>query len=64
MSEEIAEDLPFRGEYAKSGRAGCKHCKINIEKGELRLAVMVKVFFSKMRFNQGFNNLDKYCIMH
>ena len=63
MSEEIAEDLPFRGEYAKSGRAGCKHCKINIEKGELRLAVMVKVIFFKNEFNQGFNNLDKYYIM-
>ena len=37
-----SDDLPFRAEYAKSGRAGCKKCKEKIEKGELRLAVMVQ----------------------
>ena len=42
MADDIV-DLPFRGEYAKSGRAACKMCKEKIEKGELRLAVMVQV---------------------
>ena len=27
------DDLPFRAEYAKSGRAGCKKCKEKIDKG-------------------------------
>lgn len=36
-------DLPFKAEYAKSGRAGCKGCKSNIEKGSLRIAAMVQV---------------------
>ncbi|KAJ8919846.1 hypothetical protein NQ315_006375 [Exocentrus adspersus] len=35
-------DLPYRAEYAKSGRAGCRGCKMNIQQGELRLAVMVQ----------------------
>ena len=45
MADEISSelDLPYRGEYAKSGRSSCKACKINIEKGELRLAAMVQV---------------------
>ena len=42
MADDIV-DLPFRAEYAKSGRAACKMCKEKIEKGELRLAVMVQV---------------------
>lgn len=37
------EDLPFKAEYAKSGRAGCKGCKGNIGKDTLRLARMVQV---------------------
>ena len=37
-----SDDLPFRAEYAKSNRAGCKKCKEKIDKGELRLAVMVQ----------------------
>ena len=43
MSEDEIqkEDLPFRAEYAKSGRSSCKECKGKIEKGELRLAIMV-----------------------
>ncbi|XP_069975958.1 poly [ADP-ribose] polymerase 1-like [Penaeus vannamei] len=36
------EDLPYRVEYAKSGRASCKTCKGNIAKDTLRLAVMVQ----------------------
>lgn len=38
----MAESLPFRAEYAKSGRASCKKCKSNIPKDEFRLARMVK----------------------
>lgn len=36
------EDLPYRAEYAKSGRAGCKYCKSPIAQGSLRLAAMVQ----------------------
>ena len=39
--ENQKEDLPFRAEYAKSGKSSCKECKEKIEKGELRLAIMV-----------------------
>lgn len=35
-------DLPYRAEYAKSNRASCKGCKLNIFKDTLRLAVMVQ----------------------
>lgn len=37
------EEEPFKAEYAKSGRAGCKLCKGNISKDTLRLAKMVQV---------------------
>ena len=37
------EDAPFKAEYAKSGRAGCKLCHGNIAKDSLRLAKMVQV---------------------
>ena len=36
-------DLPYRSEYAKSGRSSCKACKTSIGKAELRLAAMVQV---------------------
>ena len=36
-------DLPFKAEYAKSGRAACKRCKDTIAKDSLRLAIMVQV---------------------
>ena len=36
-------DLPFKAEYAKSGRASCKGCKSSIAQDSLRLAVMVQV---------------------
>ena len=36
-------ELPFRSEYAKSGRSSCKACKTSIEKAQLRLAAMVQV---------------------
>lgn len=38
-------ELPFKCEYAKSGRASCKGCKMNIGKESLRLAVMVQSAF-------------------
>lgn len=39
----MADDLPYKVEYAKSGRAACKGCKSKIDNAELRLAVMVQV---------------------
>ncbi|KAG5673403.1 hypothetical protein PVAND_003458 [Polypedilum vanderplanki] len=39
------EELPYKVEYAKTGRAKCRGCKINIEKDELRLAALVQSFF-------------------
>ena len=41
--EDNANDLPYRSEYAKSGRAKCKGCKVEIPKGDLRLASMTQV---------------------
>ncbi|XP_022328673.2 poly [ADP-ribose] polymerase 1-like isoform X1 [Crassostrea virginica] len=35
-------DLPFKAEYAKSGRSSCKACKGSISQASLRLAVMVQ----------------------
>ena len=42
MGEDNPDDLPYRAEYAKSGRAKCKACKADIPKGDLRLAAMVQ----------------------
>jgi len=39
---EAVDDLPYRAEYAKSGRAKCKGCKAEIPKDDLRLAAMVQ----------------------
>lgn len=39
----MSEDLPYMAEYAKSGRAGCKGCKMNIAQDSLRIARMVQV---------------------
>lgn len=36
-------ELPYKSEYAKSGRASCKMCKCPIAQGCLRLAAMVQV---------------------
>lgn len=36
-------DLPFKAEYAKSGRSSCKQCKSCIDQDSLRLALMVQV---------------------
>lgn len=38
------EELPFKVEYARTGRAGCKGCKMNIGQDSLRIARMVQVF--------------------
>jgi len=44
MSDEV-EDLPYRAEYAKSGRAKCKGCKAEIPKGDCRLASLTQSAF-------------------
>ncbi|RWS00255.1 polyA polymerase-like protein, partial [Dinothrombium tinctorium] len=36
----------YYAEYSKSSRSACKKCKSNIDKGELRLAIMVQNRFS------------------
>ncbi|XP_063703096.1 poly [ADP-ribose] polymerase isoform X2 [Culicoides brevitarsis] len=41
----MSGELPFRAEYAKSGRAKCKNCKETIENQTLRLAAMVQSAF-------------------
>ncbi|PNF21175.1 Poly [ADP-ribose] polymerase [Cryptotermes secundus] len=38
----MSDVLPYRAEYAKSGRASCRGCKSPIAKDTLRLAVMVQ----------------------
>jgi len=38
-----SQELPYRAEYAKSGRASCKSCKGLISKDVLRMAQMVQV---------------------
>ena len=51
------EELPFRVEYAKSGRAKCRKCKVTIEKEELRLAAMVQVrILKKKNYRNIFTN--------
>ena len=40
---EDGSDLPYRAEYAKSGRAKCKGCKAEVPKGDCRLASMTQV---------------------
>lgn len=48
----LHDELPFRAEYAKSGRAGCKTCKEPIAQGSLRLATMTRSpFFDGMQPN-------------
>ncbi|RZF40692.1 hypothetical protein LSTR_LSTR007983 [Laodelphax striatellus] len=50
--DEDVLDYPYKAEYAKSGRASCRGCKSTIEKGTLRMAVMVKspMFDGKMAY--------------
>ena len=40
---KMAEDLPFKAEYAKSNRSSCKLCREKIAKDSLRVAKMVQV---------------------
>ncbi|CAG0883144.1 unnamed protein product [Darwinula stevensoni] len=40
--EKMADDLPYRAEYAKSNRSSCKGCRGQIVKDSLRLAIMVQ----------------------
>lgn len=53
----MAEELPFRAEYAKSSRSSCKGCKEQIPKDSLRLAIMVQspMFDGKMPLWHHFN---------
>lgn len=44
----MTDQLPFRVEYAKSGRASCKSCKGNIGKDDLRLAKITQVFYFRL----------------
>lgn len=39
----MADELPYKAEYAKSGRSSCKFCKSIISKDSLRVAKMVQV---------------------
>lgn len=41
----MSDDYPYRVEYAKTGRAACKKCKVKIDQGILRCAAMVQVRF-------------------
>lgn len=42
------DDLPYKVEYARTGRAGCKACKMNIGQDSLRIARMVQVSSGQM----------------
>ena len=42
----MSDDLPYKAEYAKSGRASCKSCKSTIAQASLRLARMVQVSYT------------------
>lgn len=44
------EDLPFKAEYAKTGRASCKGCKNKIDQATLRIAAMVQVRLKSLIF--------------
>jgi hypothetical protein len=37
--QKLVNELPFGVDYAKSSRAKCKYCDLNISKGDLRLSV-------------------------
>ena len=43
VATKMADDPPFRTEYAKSNRSSCKSCKGPIVKDSLRMAKMVQV---------------------
>lgn len=43
-TEKVGPKFPYKCEYAKSGRAGCKKCKEKIAKDSLRIAIMVRAW--------------------
>lgn len=53
-------DLPYKSEYAKTGRAGCKGCKMPIAKDSLRIARMVQVCMVSILsvFHNSTENID------
>uniref|UniRef100_A0A0N4ZTJ2 PARP-type domain-containing protein n=1 Tax=Parastrongyloides trichosuri TaxID=131310 RepID=A0A0N4ZTJ2_PARTI len=50
-----AEELPFAVEYAKTGRATCKHCNSKIDKDELKLCTRFPSPFFDGYQEQGFH---------
>ncbi|XP_021955336.1 poly [ADP-ribose] polymerase [Folsomia candida] len=42
---ELPVELPYRAEYAKTGRAKCKGCQSLIDRDELKLAIMIQSRF-------------------
>lgn len=48
----MSDKPDFACEYAKSGRSGCKLCKLNIGMSSLRMAIYVQVFFLKLICSQ------------
>lgn len=55
MADEKVE-FKYKAEYAKSNRSSCKGCKTSIEKGVLRLALLVQVCFMYLFQNNTFFN--------
>lgn len=53
------EELPFKAEYAKSGRSGCKACKRKIGQDTLRLAIIFDVSEPLLDCVNRF-----YCVLH
>lgn len=53
----MSDEPNYACEYAKSGRSGCKLCKLNIGMSSLRMAIYVqvssmkKIFQPKLIFN-------------
>lgn len=63
---ENMEELPFKAEYAKTGRASCKGCKNKIDQAELRIAKMVQVrqcfiLLNKLNYMVGMKWLEPDC---
>ena len=64
----MSDDLPFKAEYAKSGRAACKACKANISKDSLRVAKMVQVgeqfnLLPDFTWNSTELSCDSFCVL-
>ena len=52
----MSDDLPYRAEYAKSGRASYKGCRNPITKETLRFAIMVQVGVEHCPSGAGFRH--------